>query len=76
MDNKIIQQFSRNNDEVVRVSLGSYKNRDYIDIRVFFTDKSTGELKPTKKGLTLLTTLVPELKSALHKCEAEIKTLH
>ena len=69
MEKKIVYEFQRNKDERILVSRGSYKDRVYVDIRVFFTDPSTGDLRPTKKGLTLATSLLPQLKHALNACE-------
>lgn len=36
-----------------RISLTSYKGSKLIDIREFYEDKKTGDMKPGKKGITL-----------------------
>lgn len=69
MDKRIVHQFQRNQDERICISMGEYKNKTYIDMRVFFADAATGELKPTKKGLTLEKSLLPNLKQGLVLCE-------
>ena len=35
------------------ISLAKYKGARLVDIRKYFTDKESGELKPTRKGLSL-----------------------
>lgn len=69
MDKQVVYQFDRNQNEKVVVSIGSYKERTYVDFRVFFEDASSGELRPTKKGLTIAENLLPHLKRALGACE-------
>jgi len=69
MEKKKIYEFDRNPHEKVCVSRGAYRDRNYVDFRVFFTDPATGELKPTKKGITLAEDLLPQLKEAVFACE-------
>jgi hypothetical protein len=72
--NQTIYRFSRRPDEEVCVSLSDYKGKRYIDLRLYFTSKEDGELKPTKKGITLDVALYPELEKAikaLKKCVSE-----
>ncbi len=69
MGKQVVYEFQRNKDERVCASIGSYKDRVYIDLRVFYNDPETGELRPTKKGLTIENTLLPHLKNALIACE-------
>lgn len=35
------------------VKISEFKGKRYIDIREYYEDKSTKELKPGKKGITL-----------------------
>jgi hypothetical protein len=69
MEKQVVYEFARNKDERVCVSVGSYRENVYIDFRIFFIDRSTGELRPTKKGITVLQSLLPQLKNALIACE-------
>ena len=69
MDKQIMYQFERNQNEKVIVSMGNYKDRNYIDFRVFFEDASSGEMKPTKKGITIAENLLPHMKRAIAACE-------
>lgn len=69
MDKQIVYQFKRNENEQVCVSISNYRDRNYVDFRVFFTDPASGELRPTKKGITLAESLLPHLKEAVEACE-------
>jgi len=69
MDKQVVYEFQRNKGEKVCVSIGEYREKRYIDLRVFFSDPGSGELKPTKKGITLESTLLPQLRRAVMACE-------
>lgn len=69
MDKQVVYQFDRNQNEKVVVSIGAYKEKTYVDFRVFFEDPGSGELKPTKKGITIAENLLPHLKRAIGACE-------
>lgn len=73
MENETVYQFARHEDESVCFSLREFKNRLYLDLRIFFQPKDSAELLPTKKGLTIVTDLIPELKKGIQMCE---KALH
>ena len=76
MENQVIYQFPRNSDEKVYVSLREYKERKYLDLRIFFRPKEGGDLRPTKKGVTMGLELLPELKKAVLLCEKKLAVLH
>ena len=73
MDNQILYQFSRNQDETVFFTLQEYKERKYLDLRVFYQPKDGDEMRPTKKGLTLPVDLLPELKRGVFACEKKLE---
>ncbi len=50
--------------EVIRIALNEYKDKEYIDIRTYYM-ADDGELKPTKKGVTIPKEQYPELKEAI-----------
>lgn len=72
MENQILYQFARNQDETVYFSLREYKDRTYLDLRVFYRPKDTEEMRPTKKGITLSLDLFPELKRGVAACEKKL----
>lgn len=75
MEDQVLYQFSRNQDETVYVSLKDYKNRKYVDLRIFFQPKDSEDLHPTRKGLTLGVEYLGELKKGISMCEKELQKL-
>jgi len=71
MENKTIYTFKKSDTEEIRVSLGTFKEKIYLNVRVWFFSQRDGEFKPTKKGLTLGAEFIAELKTALEKAEQE-----
>lgn len=47
-------EITKNNNEVIRIATNHFKEKDYVDIRVFYKDKKTGDTLPSKKGITLV----------------------
>ena len=54
----------KNSRESVVVSETEYKGNKYVDVRVFYKD-TDGNLKPTRKGVSLRPEKVAELVAAL-----------
>lgn len=73
MNNQIVHQFTRNQDETVYMSLQLYKNKKYLDLRIFFQPKDSEEMIPTKKGLTLGVEHLAELKKGISICERRLQ---
>ena len=71
----IIQDIERGNGEIIRVEISEYRNQKYLNLRIWYTDKESGEYKPTQKGVTLRPEFFPQLKAALEKAEPEINKL-
>jgi len=65
---ELIRTFEKNSGEEVRVSLTTYKGRQYLDIRAYY-QRDDGQRHPTKKGITLSLDLLPELEKALSKLQ-------
>ncbi len=65
---QVISEFRKNAKEEVRVSLSNYRGHDLIDIRVFYNSGNIdGDRFPTKKGITMSTKLIPDLKKAIDR---------
>jgi hypothetical protein len=60
---KVFMDLPRGRD-VLRVSASTFKNREYIDIRVWYTDRD-GDLKPTAKGVSIRPDAVLDVVQAL-----------
>lgn len=66
-EQEVVHSFSKGNDEEVRFSVREYKGRQYMDLRLWFLPAEGGDLRPTKKGITLALEYLPELKKGLEK---------
>ena len=64
-----IYRFQKNPEEEIRFSLREYKERYYLDLRLWFQPSTGGEYHPTKKGLTLSVEYLAELKKGLERAE-------
>ena len=64
----------KSDDIIIRISESEYLDHKYIDIRQYYKD-STGEFKPTKRGITFPPDLLEDVISGLSKlkCDKNIK---
>jgi len=69
---ELIHAFEKNSGEEVRVSLTTYKGRQYLDIRAYYQGDD-GQRHPGKKGITLSLDLLPELETGLSKLRKQKK---
>lgn len=56
----LVHAIKKNATSEIRISYSEFEGHDYIDIREFFTT-AQGELRPTRKGVTLPIRAYPEL---------------
>ena len=68
---EVVHVFKKGQEEEVQVSIGEFKNRKYMDLRVYFPGED-GTKFPTKRGLTLAAEFLPELKKGLVALEKKI----
>lgn len=73
-EDKVVASFKRNPTEEVRAGIKEFKGRRYIDLRIYYMDDQ-GEWKPTRKGISLATDFMPELKNAVDLIETELKSM-
>ncbi len=71
-EDKVVSSFKRNPTEEVRATLKEFRGRRYLDLRIYYQDDQ-GEWKPTRKGVSLSTDFMPELKEAVVALEAALK---
>lgn len=73
--NKLIDQFHKNSQELVEVHITEWKSQDYVDIRIFYLPDSTkeSERQPTKKGICINAELLPKLMKALEKARKALE---
>lgn len=65
-DDIVVGGFHKNPGEDVRVSISNFKGHDLLGIRIWYKD-SEGELKPSKKGITVALDLLPQLLRLMEK---------
>lgn len=65
-DNKTVYSFPKNPTEEIRASLSTYKNKQYLDLRIYYLGDDD-EYHPSKKGITLSPDLLGELEEAVRK---------
>lgn len=66
-------EVSKNSCETIRFQISEFKGKEYGDIRVYYRDSVTDELKPTKKGLTISPALWPEFVKGIKKLGEEMR---
>ena len=47
--------------EKIIVSTNEYKGHQYIDLRVHYEDETSGDYKPTKKGIAVNPKILPDV---------------
>lgn len=71
-EQKVLASFPRNAEETLQVSLATFKGRTYVDIRLYYTD-ADGQLKPTKKGVTVPPDLWDQFRQGVRLAEEELQ---
>ena len=66
-DGKLVHSFKLSEKEEVRIRLGEYNGRPYVDQRVYFKSKDSEEYKPSKTALRLPPECCKELATGLSK---------
>jgi hypothetical protein len=58
---QIIGEIQKNQKEKIIVSTNEYQGHKYIDLRVHYEDETSGEYKPTKKGIAVNPKILDEV---------------
>ena len=69
----LVGEIMKNKSEKIRVSLDNYKDHEIVNIRVFF-ENETGELIPTKKGLSVSIGKIDDVIGLLQKAKIKIES--
>lgn len=62
----IIADIEKNSREIVRIDVSEFKEKEYINIRIWFHDVD-GQTKPTQKGIALNIEQYEELLKAVQR---------
>jgi len=57
----LITEIKKNSTEVYRIYEKEYEGYKFIDVRIYYMDRKTGDWKPTKKGISLMPNNVPDV---------------
>lgn len=64
---EMMGKLTKNSREEVHIKKVTKKDREYVDIRVFWFDSNSGEFKPSQKGVTIPYEIFGEFKSIIDK---------
>jgi hypothetical protein len=71
-EDKILAEMERSSTEKIRATLGEFKGKDRIDIRIYF-EGDRGDWLPTKKGINLAVEDWPKFKAFLQEVDQGLK---
>ena len=71
----IIRDIDKGGGEIIRVEISEFKGKNYLNIRTWYTDRESGEYKPTQKGISIRPDLYEALKQAVLAAEPEFQKL-
>ncbi|MBX7059341.1 MAG: transcriptional coactivator p15/PC4 family protein [Leptospirales bacterium] len=71
----IIRDIEKGGGEIIRVEITDFKGQKLLNLRIWYTDKESGEKKPTQKGIALKPELYAQLKQAVLEAESEIQNI-
>jgi hypothetical protein len=74
-DEKEVARIDRGYGKFIIVKTTNWKENTYVDMREYYTDKDTDEIKPTKKGIRFSYELLDEVLEALNLVRQELGTL-
>lgn len=70
---EVICDIPKSETEVIRVSTNEYKGHSFVDLRLFFKDRESGEFRPTRKGLVVKREFLNDLVEGIWKAEQAIQ---
>lgn len=66
---ELIGKIEKNNREEIQIKKVEKKGKQYIDIRVFWSDGESDEFKPSQKGVTVPYDSLDQLKELIGRIE-------
>jgi hypothetical protein len=72
---KVLATIPRNATEQIQISINSYKNKQYVDLRVYYTTDDGESWLPTKKGVTISPEHLDTLREAIEEAMQELLTV-
>ena len=75
-ESHLIYAFPRIPGEEVQIAIRKYKDKLYIDVRVWYQAKNEADLRPTKKGVTIAMDRLPELRKGIDRLSKVVEKFH
>lgn len=72
-NSKILAIIPKSATEQLQIALSEFKDKKYLDLRIFYTTDSGATWLPTKKGVTVSPDNLELLKEAIEKAIVELK---
>lgn len=72
---KILATIPRTATEQLQISINSYKDKRYLDLRIYYTTDDGANWLPTKKGVTISPDSLVTLKDAVEAAMEELLTV-
>lgn len=60
--------------EVIRVEVSEFKGKKLLNLRIWYTDPASEELKPTKKGIAIPEELLDDVKAAFLEADQILRS--
>ena len=73
-EGKRLATIDRNATEQLQISIKSFKDKEYLDLRIFYTTDDGASWLPTKKGVTVSPDKLEVLKDAVEEAIKELTT--
>ena len=70
---EIIGEIQKNQKEKIIVGTNEFKGFKYVDLRVHFEDETSGEYKPTKKGIAVSPKIVDQVVEMMLEAKNKLK---
>ena len=69
---EIIKEIQKNQKEKIIISTNEYQGYKFVDLRVHYEDETSGEYKPTKKGIALSPKVIDKVIELIQTAKGEI----
>ena len=71
-EKQLLASIERNATEELQIAINEYKGKQYVDLRIFYTNDEGDTWNPTKKGVTVAPDKIDDVIEALAKAKAEL----
>ncbi|MCC7261582.1 MAG: transcriptional coactivator p15/PC4 family protein [Candidatus Latescibacteria bacterium] len=63
----------KNSREELRLSLAEFNGHPYVDLRVYYRDDESGEMRPSRSGITVSPTRWPAFMAGLQQLDEALE---